>query len=57
MNYKPAELDREILTQLKEFEHNLQQQTSEKIVIIAYEYESDRKQELQFEDGDSIQQS
>ncbi|BBH22887.1 hypothetical protein Back11_42320 [Paenibacillus baekrokdamisoli] len=47
MNYKPAELDRELLTQLQHFEHQLQQQTSDKIVIIAYEYEPDGTQKQQ----------
>jgi len=47
MNYKPAQLEGEILTQLQQFERQLQQQTSNKIVVIAYEYEPDGKQKQQ----------
>lgn len=47
MDFKPAELSGELVKQLQQFEHELQEQTSGNIVVIAYEYEPDGEQESQ----------
>ncbi|MBP3965424.1 hypothetical protein I8J30_22175 [Paenibacillus sp. DLE-14] len=37
VNYKPAQLDGQLLAQLQQFESDLRKQTSSNIVLIAYQ--------------------
>ncbi|WP_219835103.1 hypothetical protein [Paenibacillus sp. R14(2021)] len=44
MDYKPAQLDGAALAQLQQFESELRKQTSEEIIVIAYQASGDASQ-------------
>ena len=52
MKYKPAELNGELVSQIQQFEHDLQKQTTGNVVIVAYEYEPDGEQKSQGNDSE-----
>ncbi|MBP1993243.1 hypothetical protein [Paenibacillus eucommiae] len=45
MDYKPAELNPNLINQLEAFEDQLREQTSENIIVIAYQSDSDTNSE------------